>query len=217
MKNFKRIFLMILIPVFCTAIFIMCNNTRVSIVVEHNENPVLLTAANELQKYLSEAYPKTIFYISDKQDEKRRIVLKVDPNLDSEEYLITHKNNLAILSGGSAKGILNGVYGMLEKLGFGFYLSFEKRPKSGNFNFHDWQLTDKPLKENRIVFDWHNFMSGCSGWDLADWKVWIEQSSKMRFNSIMVHAYGNNPMYSFSYNGQQKEVGYLSSTWSGRD
>lgn len=217
MKNFKRIFLMVLIPVFCIAIFITCNNNRVAIVVENKMDPVLLTAADELQKYLSESFPQTIFYISDNQEEKKKIVLKADPNLENEEYLITHKINVATISGGSSKGILDGVYGMLEKLGYGFYLSFDKKPEPGNFNFHHWQLTDKPLKENRIVFDWHNFMSGCSGWDLADWKIWIEQSSKMRFNSIMVHAYGNNPMYSFSYNGQQKEVGYLSSTWSGRD
>lgn len=217
MKRIIKRFIFILIPVFSTFIFLACNTSNVSIVVENRENPVLTTAANELQKSLSFAFPKTNFYVSDKQEEKSGIVLKVDPELDTEEYLVTNKNNLAIISGGSDKGVLYGVYGMLEKLGYDYYISFDKKPKTGKFNYYDWQLTDKPLKENRIVFNWHNFISGCSGWDLADWKAWIEQSSKMRFNAIMVHAYGNNPMYSFSYNGQQKEVGYLSSTWSGRD
>jgi len=33
----------------------------------------------------------------------------------------------------------------------------------------------------------------------------------------MVHAYGNNPMDRFAFNGQEKPVGYLSSTQQGRD
>ena len=39
----------------------------------------------------------------------------------------------------------------------------------------------------------------------------------MRFNGIMVHAYGNNPVFQFRYNGELKPVGYLATTRSGRD
>jgi hypothetical protein len=39
----------------------------------------------------------------------------------------------------------------------------------------------------------------------------------MKFNTIVVHAYGNNPMLPFEFNGQEKEVGYLSNTAKGRD
>jgi hypothetical protein len=216
MKQISSVVLILFISVFCTGT-VLCKAARVSIVFENKENLVLTTAANELQKYLSEAFPKTDFYITNSQEDTLSIFLKIDTKLDSEEYLVTNQKNQAILSGGSAKGVLNGVYGILGKLGFDFYLSFEKKPKPGIFSFAEWQLTDKPLKGNRIVFNWHNFISGCSGWDLDNWKNWIEQSAKMGFNSIMVHAYGNNPMYSFSYNGQDKQVGYLSSTWSGRD
>ena len=88
----------------------MCTTTRVSIVVEDKGNEILTTAANELQKYLSEAFPKTNFNVSDKKEETARIVLKVDPELDIEEYLITHQNNMAIISGESAKGVIDGVY-----------------------------------------------------------------------------------------------------------
>jgi hypothetical protein len=67
------------------------------------------------------------------------------------------------------------------------------------------------------VFNWHNFLSGCSTWDLADWQKWIDQSARMRFNTIMVHAYGNNPMFAFTHNGLEKPTGYLSTTARGRD
>jgi hypothetical protein len=52
---------------------------------------------------------------------------------------------------------------------------------------------------------------------LADWQRWIAQSQKMGFNGIMVHAYGNNPMAGFIFNGTAKPVGYLSTTAKGRD
>jgi hypothetical protein len=67
------------------------------------------------------------------------------------------------------------------------------------------------------VFNWHNFLSGCSAWDFQEWKDWVDNSSKMRFNTIMVHAYGNNPMFTYSFNGIQKRVSQIPATQGGRD
>ena len=97
------------------------------------------------------------------------------------------------------------------------FLTTRSRRKAEPFSFSDWQLADKPLVRDRLVFDWHNFLSGCSTWNLPDWQSWIRQSQKMRYNAVMVHAYGNNPMVSFSFNGKTKPVGYLSTTVQGRD
>lgn len=76
---------------------------------------------------------------------------------------------------------------------------------------------DRPLVAERIVFDWHNFLSGCSTWNLEDWQRWTAQSQAMGYNAIMVHAYGNNPMAGFTFQGLPKPVGYLSTTAKGRD
>jgi hypothetical protein len=78
-------------------------------------------------------------------------------------------------------------------------------------------MSDAPIVGERVIFDWHNFLSGCSTWNLEDWQHWVTQASRMRFNAVMVHAYGNNPMFSFSLNGQTKPTGYLSNTQLGRD
>jgi hypothetical protein len=75
----------------------------------------------------------------------------------------------------------------------------------------------KPLVADRIVFNWHNFLSGCSTWNLADWNRWTDDAQKLRYNAIMVHAYGNNPMAGFTFKGTPKPVGYLSTTVKGRD
>lgn len=106
----------------------------------------------------------------------------------------------------------------MKKLGCGFYLSYDAVPENvGAFSFEQWDLGDAPLTQERIVFDWHNFVSGCSTWNLEHWERWIRQSQKAGYNGVMVHAYGNNPMVRFSFGGRDKPVGYLSTTVKGRD
>jgi hypothetical protein len=56
------------------------------------------------------------------------------------------------------------------------------------------------------VFNWHDFLSGCSTWNLPEWKAWTLQSQKQGYNAVMVHAYGNNPMVSFTFHGKTKPV-----------
>lgn len=121
--------------------------------------------------------------------------------------------------GADLEGIWNGVYGLLKKLGCGFYLSFDSAPPrpAGAFSFAGWELRNRPLVPVRMVFNWHNFLSGCSTWNLEHWRRWIVQSQKMGYNALMVHAYGNNPMAGFTLDGRPKPVGYLASTRLGRD
>jgi hypothetical protein len=76
---------------------------------------------------------------------------------------------------------------------------------------------NKPLIQERVIFTWHNFLSSCSTWDLEDWLKWVAESHTMGYNTIMVHAYANNPMGAFTFQGKQREVGYLASSAKGRD
>ena len=149
--------------------------------------------------------------------------LKQAPPAAPESFLVTSRREkaqeLGIIAGADARGAAYGVYALLEKLGCGFYLSCDALPavKHEPFSFSDWQLADQPLVRDRLVFEWHNFLSGCSTWNLLDWQHWIRQSQKMGFNGIMVHAYGNNPMVDLTFNGKRKPPGFLSTTVKGRD
>ena len=78
-------------------------------------------------------------------------------------------------------------------------------------------VKDNGAVPDRIVFNWHNFLSGCSTWNFEDWQRWTTQSQELGYNAIMVHAYGNNPMAGFTFKGIDKPVGYLSTTAKGRD
>ncbi len=126
---------------------------------------------------------------------------------------------IGVVAGADARGTAFGVYALLTKLGCSFHLSGDTLPppRETAFVFDGWQLSDHPVTRERLVFNWHNFLSGCSTWNLPEWQRWTAQSQKMGFNAIMVHAYGNNPMAGFAFEGVDKPVGYLSTTIKGRD
>ena len=193
-------------------------------------------AAAELAADLRRLYPATRFPMAEVLPESGSAILlgslARDPALskylhgekpDAAEAFtvaVTQRGSLSVgvIAGADPPGTVFGVYALLEHLGCGFYLSQDVvRESSQPFSFRRWQLSDRPLVRHRIVFNWHNFLSGCSAWNLPDWQRWIDQAQKMRFNTIMVHAYGNNPMFTFTYNGVTKPCGYLPTTRKGRD
>lgn len=213
----------------------MADHNVVKIVIPAYTDEIECLAADKLLFYLSKMYPDRKFekvttstssgmqIFVGNANNLNRIGVEVDMNLlpKAESYSVSvikrDNQEICVISGKDSRGTLNAVYALLEKLGCGFFLSYETVPSFKKFSFYDWQMQDTPIVEDRIVFDWHNFLSGCTGWSLPDWKLWIDQSSKMRFNTIMVHAYGNNPMFQFEFNGIKKPVGYMNTSASGRD
>jgi len=125
-----------------------------------------------------------------------------------EGYKVTtariDSRNVGIIFGNDPRGVMYGVYNLLEKLGCGFYLSSDTLPAKGqnSFSFAGWELSDVPLVQDRIVFNWHNFLSGCSTWNLSDWKGWITQAQKMGYNGVMV-GFSFAPIVSNSKNRAQ--------------
>ena len=193
-------------------------------------------AAQDLATALQRLYPHDQFIAQEQLPEAGRCILlgcstdaQIQQRLGAERlttpesYRVTTASEgpreLGVIAGADVRGVAFGVYALLEQLGCGFYLSYDAfpPPRSEAFSFTGWQLAAQPLVRDRLVFDWHNFLSGCSTWNPADWDRWTDQSLKMGFNAIMVHAYGNNPMVSYEFNGKQKPVGYLSTTVKGRD
>jgi hypothetical protein len=211
--------------------------SEIPIVVSPRAAPLTKFAASELSKYLHLLYPGSEFRVRESSPQAALYIHlgtpKDSPELSKyvtsnmlarpDSFMVTTATEgqtaVGVIVGADASATLFAVYALLEKLGFGFYLSYDAYPdpRLGPFRFDGWQLADAPLSAERIVFNWHNFLSGCSGWSLPDWQNWISQVAKMRYSSIMVHAYGNNPMYSFTYNGQRKPTGFWPTSAKGRD
>ncbi|MEI7731052.1 MAG: discoidin domain-containing protein [Verrucomicrobiota bacterium] len=212
----------------------------------HADIPIVLSpqatdierlAASELAHYLRQLYPKQSFAITTEPGAASQVIrlgtpkstpdllklVPLVPGASPESYraasIRTPQRETGILLGAGEQGLMFGVYALLQKMGCGFQLSGNLPVQASHsaFNFNAWTIFDTPLVPDRLVFDWHNFLSGCSTWNLTDWNRWTDQSQKMGYNAIMVHAYGNNPMVSFEFNGKKKPVGYLSTTVKGRD
>jgi hypothetical protein len=207
--------------------------TRVVVTLPRDAGTVERVAAEELTIHLHALYPSMAFETGDAQEGDQAIYLGTAQELP-ESYAAAVRDKLVnpdsyavevidsrvvVIAGASPRAVLYAVDALLEKLGFGFYLSYNTAPSPSQsaFSFAGWEMEDAPVAGERLIFNWHNFLSGCSAWNMEDWQQWITQAERMRFNTIMVHAYGNNPMFTFTFNGQTKPTGYLSNTRMGRD
>ena len=202
-----------LILALSVAILVSCTREdRVYIQIDKHASPTLQFAASELVEKLSVIYPGTQF-ISRHGKAFRRGSIHLHagpippdrfPEIRAPQevpgaFSIQNNKHGAVISGFDEEGVVQGVYRMLEKLGYDFQLSYDITPEpKEEFKFTDWTHWDFPLQRERIVFNWHNFLSGCTGWNLEDWKLWMLQSVKLGFNTIMIHTYGNNPITSFA-------------------
>ena len=206
----------------------------VPVVVSSQAHMAEKAAAQELASYLGKIYPEEKFTLEKQLPSSGRAILvgsvANEPRLkglletlpsEAESFVVgtARGGELGVIAGADPRGVVYGVYGLLEKLGCGFYLSFEAivSARKGRLGFEGWQLANRPMVKERFLLNWHNFLSGCSTYNLEDWNAWTLQSQKMGYNGIMVHCYGNNPMISYSFNGKTKPVGYLSTSAKGRD
>ncbi|AKJ65161.1 discoidin domain-containing protein [Kiritimatiella glycovorans] len=207
-----------------------------AIVIPDRPSPAEEIAGAYLEQALSALYPATSFALSGTSGDADARIFVGTPDslpdvrawigpeaLDGEEHFVVRhgvrdRRPAGLIAGATGRAALFGVYRLTEALGCGHYLSETTFPAPReSFSFEAWDLEDHPLVHDRIVFNWHNFLSGCSGWDEEHWLSWIEQSQKMGYNTIMVHAYGNNPMFTYTFRGMEKPAGYVATTRRGRD
>ncbi len=230
---------LVIIPLIAAIFFLNHGRTyahevikKVSIVIAAKATDKEKKAASELGIYLEKVYPSFQFTVTDVVEKEGMTVrlglcneftqnqqLLKDLPTKEEGFLVrTVSDKQVIITSKSERGLFYAVYSLVEKLGCDFYLSYDApvKPKA-ILNFAEWNLSDAPLQQERVMYQWHNFLSGCTGWDYKNWCYWIDQSAKMRYNTIMLHTYGNNPMVSFEYNGKKKAVGYINTSNKGRD
>jgi len=194
-------------------------------------------AATELSAFLKMIYPEDSFpvvtaipasgdYIllgtlaSLKSLERHVGASEVD---DAGEFVIKHTKDgsqqVGIICGNNARGVLDGAYSLLEqKLGYGFYLHTNalENVEKGAFSFDKWDITASPEFSERTVMNWYNFISGVNSWNLPEYKEWIRQSARMRYTSVMLHAYSWSPLTAWSFNGKAKPVSYIQNTAFGK-
>lgn len=190
-------------------------------------------AAQELSTFLHEIYSGDSFPVVSKAPEAGDYILLTShhnedlirahiPREDFDEpgeFTVTriesNGQRIGIICGNRPDAVRDGVYSLLEqKLGYGFYLYRDaaEAVTSGTFDFEGWDLVEQPIVGERVIFNWYNFISGVTTWNLEDYKHWIRQAARMRHTDVMLHAYGWAPFTEFTHNGVTKEVEYLQNT-----
>lgn len=209
----------------------------IPVVSSPTPDPAERWAASELRQFLGELHPADDFPSADSAPADGPYILlssnRDDPllkvhipfgEIDSPgEFVIrrvkANGREIGIIAGNSPQAVRDGVYSLLEQgLGHGFYLhrNAAEDAHAGNFDFTQWDLHTAPMVGERVIFNWYNFLSGVSTWNLEDYKHGIRQAARMRYTGIMLHTYGWGPFTEFQHNGVTKPVEYLQNSAVGR-
>ena len=119
---------------------------EITIITSEDPGTVETFAAKELSTYLSEIYPHYNFPVSSQSNGDKTIHLQITDQIpripeNPEGYLIKSEGDDAFIYSRGETGLIYGVYGMLENLGCGFYLSDEMLPEpKKNFDFDRVEL-----------------------------------------------------------------------------
>ena len=127
----------------------MSENIEIAIVDEVSKNDYILLTnfAETNQQELSTNFPA--------------ISLPTVSESFSLNGIKTDDNSALLICAYDQRALLYAVYETLEKLGCRFYLSEEFIPKiEGFLEFDKINVSIAPLTGERIVFNWHNFLSG---------------------------------------------------------
>ena len=121
---------------------------------------------------------------------------------------------LVIVAAREPVGVLYGVYGLLEQLGFGFYLGGDTFPPRGTPLVipADLDQVCRPVFGIRGSLPWYNFLDSPTTWDLEDYKFFFQQMAKQRFNFVGFHTYDSEPFVPYEWNGQLADAAPVASS-----
>ena len=112
---------------------------------------------------------------------------------------------LIVIAAPSPVGVQNGVYGLLERLGFGFYLGGDtlpaKLPSFTGVVSEGIHVSQSPAFSVRGSLPWYNFFNSPTAWELPDHKAFVDQLAKMRCNFVGFHTYDAEPFAAYEYGG----------------
>ncbi len=115
-------------------------------------------------------------------------------------------DGLVIVGAPSPEGVRNGVYGLLEELGFGFYLGGDAYPEPvrgfARLEIPSLEQSRSPAFAVRGALPWHTRFTGPVAWELEDYKAYIDQLARMRLNFVGFRIQDDQPFAAFEHDGE---------------
>tara|TARA_B100000809_G_scaffold46545_2_gene40955 strand:+ start:1423 stop:4218 length:2796 start_codon:yes stop_codon:yes gene_type:complete len=104
------------------------------------------------------------------------------------------QRDVLVIDADTSRGLLHGVYRLLEELGMGFYLGGETLPdESVDVSLPaDFELTERPAFAVRGNLLHDNTLVGITTWGLDDWNVYLTDLARMRCNTVLTCWYNND-------------------------
>ena len=146
-------------------------------------HPLIVLAAAELRRYLG--------LVSADPDHAPDFVLESGlSDIHPQGYVVSTHDATVTVAAAQPIGVLYGVYGYLEALGFGFFLGGDTLPDTNSFHWKPVNTSAQPVFDIRGSLIWPNFLNSPATWDLPDYQVFFDQMVKMKNNLVHIPAYG---------------------------
>ena len=205
------------------------------IVVGDKPPPVEKYAAQELKKYIQKLHPLIIPSVVTASVAKRTTptillgspstnqhIAELAGNLDWESlvadgfYLKTVMTNPEVLVAGgrSPRATLFAVYELLEHWGMRFSLTediFPERPASLRLGLFDKKC--EPVYSIRAMRPLNNLPEGSAPWDLSDFKYFVDQMAKLKFNTYVFAIMESGPWLDYEFREMKRPAGDIFYGW----
>ncbi len=193
--------------------------TRAEIVLGAGRDRLEALAARELQRYLGLIGAGRCPIVSQAQGAGTRIVLGTPRSshdvarliaasatarsVGDEGYLLHTRPGRVTLAAATPRGVLWAVYGLLERLGVGFYLGGDALAGAGPPRLPEGlTLLERPALKVRGSLPWYNFLNSPTTWDRDDFRFFFDQMARMRMNFVGFHSYDSEPFCAYEFGGK---------------
>jgi hypothetical protein len=120
-------------------------------------------------------------------------------------YSDTDTNGLVFVAGQTPTAAQNGVYGLLEALGFGFYTSQETLPDAFSdipaLRLPRFNASVTPVFKVRGTLPFYDYLMGHSSWEIPDYKAYIDALARMRMNTVTFYVRDDQPFAAYEFDG----------------
>lgn len=174
-----------------SAIFMKCSNADKTIIyISKDATSLEMLAAKEIRRYVYQRTTELLPISSDRANSTQIIELKINEDLEDQEFSLITSENVLVISGGSPQAVLYGAYEFAEQLGIRFYLHGDVIPDEKiAFSIPQLDIREKPLFNLRGIQPFHDFPEGPDWWNEQDYKAIIAQLAKMKMNFVGFHTY----------------------------
>jgi hypothetical protein len=132
----------------------------------------------------------------------------------SQGYAIKTIGTTIYIAAATDTGISSAVYDFLEQFGAYFQISSEVLPEKTAFAVKNLNKSIAPVFKYRALLPWDNFLGGMSGWNEADFDLFIDRMARMRFNMIQFHFYPGLAYYNEVYSDGSKVNPWFIADWA---